>query len=921
MAGKINAKDVKTLTAAVSQRLKQLDIIAHQGMKMQEKMTAEADLLLRSNAVKNDIERVLAGGRTDTDAAAARLAETIYVFRNAAGYSVQAEEILRLYRPDLAAAIRDSAPAGNALQWFFANQAKRKKAEQAYSYLEKTWIAALEPQAERIVEEMRKALENTAAHTAAEFAKEENKEEYRKTFDRICPSVKNRTVSVPALEGLLREHGDLLRTLDEASGRMAARKNQITGAVERLLTAQALEVLREAPVEEIGKSYSGLRIKTLHDAGFHTIADISAAPVSRIAYIRGISEEKAHLLKQVAAGYVEEIRRNAKIRLNADERTPEATALVCAISEYKAKAEEYGTLLRISQACRGQIVRERNQLIYALTGLNWIFFREEQKQKIPALAQDLSKLLQSSYPGMVRTLGGSILQKISPQPGNAWNEFAADPVSFFNILEEFCPGVLGNDDVLYGLPEDLAHAVAGEVISKEGLLCTLRRYQEWGVKYALHQKKVLLGDEMGLGKTIQAIAAMVSLRNGGCSHFMVICPASVLSNWCREIEKHSELTAIRIHGQAKKMALKTWIDGGGAAVTTYETAEFLKDYEFKPDLLVVDEAHYIKNPEAKRSINVKILCSRAERLLFMTGTALENRVDEMVSLIRVLRPDIAEEAQGRTYMSAAPQFRGLVAPVYYRRKREDVLTELPELIEAQEWCELGKEEKKRYRKAVFGGNYADIRRVSWNVEKIEDSSKARRMMELVEEAASEGRKILVYSFFLDTIAKAAAMLGERAYGPINGSVPPEKRQQIIDEFEAAPAGSVLVAQILSGGTGLNIQSASVVIICEPQFKPSIENQAISRAYRMGQARNVLVYRLLSENTVDEHIMEILENKQTIFDSFADTSAAADLSREIDEKTFGQIVEEEKERILTEEEKARMLPDGEARLLMEENDPV
>jgi len=88
LAGKINAKDVKTLTAAVSQRLKQLDIIAHQGMKMQEKMTAEADLLLRSNAVKNNIERVLAGGRTDTDAAAARLAETIYVFRNAAGYSV-----------------------------------------------------------------------------------------------------------------------------------------------------------------------------------------------------------------------------------------------------------------------------------------------------------------------------------------------------------------------------------------------------------------------------------------------------------------------------------------------------------------------------------------------------------------------------------------------------------------------------------------------------------------------------------------------------------------------------------------------------------------------------------------------------------------------------------------------------------------
>ena len=97
--------------------------------------------------------------------------------------------------------------------------------------------------------------------------------------------------------------------------------------------------------------------------------------------------------------------------------------------------------------------------------------------------------------------------------------------------------------------------------------------------------------------------------------------------------------------------------------------------------------------------------------------------------------------------------------------------------------------------------------------------------------------------------------------PIDGSVPPQKRQQIIDDFDNAEPGTVLVSQIQSGGTGLNIQTASVVIICEPQFKPSIENQAISRAYRMGQSRNVLVYRLLCEDTVDEKITEILERKK------------------------------------------------------------
>ena len=107
---------------------------------------------------------------------------------------------------------------------------------------------------------------------------------------------------------------------------------------------------------------------------------------------------------------------------------------------------------------------------------------------------------------------------------------------------------------------------------------------------------------------------------------------------------------------------------------------------------------------------------------------------------------------------------------------------------------------------------------------------------------------------------------------------------------------MLAAQVQSGGTGLNIQSASVVILCEPQLKPSVENQAISRAYRMGQTRNVLVYRLLCENSVDEKIMTLLEDKQAIFDAFADQSEAANESREIDERTFGNIIREEIDRI-------------------------
>lgn len=174
------------------------------------------------------------------------------------------------------------------------------------------------------------------------------------------------------------------------------------------------------------------------------------------------------------------------------------------------------------------------------------------------------------------------------------------------------------------------------------------------------------------------------------------------------------------------------------------------------------------------------------------------------------------------------------------------------------------------------------------------------MREIIEEAEADGRKIIVFSFFLDTMRKIGAFLGNRCMAPINGSVTPQRRQEIIDEFDVAPAGSVLLAQIQSGGTGLNIQSASVVIICEPQLKPSIENQAISRAYRMGQARNVLVYRLLCEDTIDERIMDMLAQKQAVFDAFADKSAAAAATErkevELDDKTMGELVKEEIERI-------------------------
>ena len=696
---------------------------------------------------------------------------------------------------------------------------------------------------------------------------------------------------------LLTWHHQTIDKLNRAEASREEYKEKVKNASDALVAQAVLKVLQDIPIEEINRDKKGFRVKALREYGYETIADIAPISVYTIASVRGISEDAAYSIKKIVNDIVSKARQGIKIRLSTDNQSEEATELVLALLQYHCSLAVSDDCSKLLSSSLQQITCAEEDLKVGLNGIRWFFSSKAKKEKAIEAFNLLTSLKDNEYGRNVGTQL-DVADKIERTQGSdAWQDFSNNSVRYFNDLEDINPGVLGNDDSVYGWPDDLARESQEECFFPDGLLCELRRYQEWGVKYILHQERVLLGDEMGLGKTVQAIATMVSLRNTGGTHFIVVCPASVITNWCREIRKMSLLSVTKVHGAGRKAALESWIKTGGVAVTTYETVAYCKlpdDFKFK--LLVVDEAHYIKNPGARRSINVKNLSVYAERLLFMTGTALENKVDEMISLIRILQPKIASKVQGMVFMASAPQFREAVSPVYYRRKREDVLTELPELIESREWCTLTRNEETFYEQAVLSKNYAEARRVSWNVDDLKDSSKAARLLELIDEAKSDGRKVIVFSFFRDTLRKVSMLLGDLCMNPINGSVTPQRRQEIIDEFDKAPAGTVLVAQIQAGGTGLNIQSASVVILCEPQFKPSIENQAISRAYRMGQTRNVLVYRLLCENTVDEKIMSTLESKQAIFDAFADKSMAAMASCDLDERTFGNIIEEEIDRI-------------------------
>ena len=251
----------------------------------------------------------------------------------------------------------------------------------------------------------------------------------------------------------------------------------------------------------------------------------------------------------------------------------------------------------------------------------------------------------------------------------------------------------------------------------------------------------------------------------------------------------------------------------------------------------------------------------------------------------------------------APDFQALVtnrmkaqANLSYATAREQVLTELPEKEEIQEWSVLNEPETGAYCDALATGNFMEVRRVSWNTNP-GCSSKLQRLLEIVSEAEEDQRKVIVFSFFRNTLKIVDAALGERSAGIIDGSMPMKARQELLDAFRTEPGKTVLVCQVIAGGVGLNVQEASVIIFCEPQLKPSMEEQAVGRAYRMGQSRKVTVHRLLTVNTVDERILAVLEGKKEEFDAFANESVVGqiDLEREIGAAAAERIMEEERKR--------------------------
>ena len=428
-----------------------------------------------------------------------------------------------------------------------------------------------------------------------------------------------------------------------------------------------------------------------------------------------------------------------------------------------------------------------------------------------------------------------------------------------------------------GLPAGIAIDVENTRLLTGPLTASLRRYQTFGARYLILQERTLLGDDMGLGKTVQVLAAMCHLHALGARHFLVVAPNSVIINWCREVEKHTEMQPVLLHGSERDNRLTQWRQVGGVAITTYGTLSKLVDDIEKVDFFAADEAHMAKNPEATRSKAVTQIASVSRYATLMTGTALENRLSEMQYLVQIAQPDLKSELDTIiNHPSGQVRPDDLVralAPAYLRRTQADVLTELPERVEIEEWVDLSEADLQAY---LLAKSDMMSKRLAINTGNgTRKSAKYERLREILDEHASAGRKVVVFSYFRQTIDDVCAIVGGVQH--ITGDTSGAQRQQIIDHFSSDSTSHVLVSQIEAGGLGINLQAAQVVILMEAQFKPSIEWQAIARVHRMGQSRSVMVHRLLARNTIEERLVQLIKEKTQIFRQFAHESSVRDAS--------------------------------------------
>ncbi len=453
-------------------------------------------------------------------------------------------------------------------------------------------------------------------------------------------------------------------------------------------------------------------------------------------------------------------------------------------------------------------------------------------------------------------------------------------------------------------PELIDFAETGKTLKTE-----LRPYQQKGVNWLcfLHSLKlgICLADDMGLGKTVQVIALLTIIKSQGADlPSLLVVPASLLSNWENELTRFAPglIFSIAHPGapQHRKLELKDGdpLKGIDLIITTYSLAqkyEWLQERQW--NYVILDEAQAIKNPGAKQTRSIKKL--KAQNRITMTGTPVENRLADLWSLFDFINPGLLGGAEefGRfaKRLHQSPEgyakLRRIISPYILRRLKTDkaVISDLPEKVEMKTYAPLSKKQLLLYKEMV-----RELKQTIEQTEGIqrrglilsslmkfkqlcnhpdqylgtgeydeEESGKFARLRELCETILEKREKVLVFTQFREITEPLRTFLGGvfgREGLVLHGGTAVAKRKALIDEFQSPAYVPFMVLSLKAGGVGLNLTAANHVIHFDRWWNPAVENQATDRAFRIGQKKNVVVHKFLSQGTVEEKIDRMIEDK-------------------------------------------------------------
>jgi len=426
-------------------------------------------------------------------------------------------------------------------------------------------------------------------------------------------------------------------------------------------------------------------------------------------------------------------------------------------------------------------------------------------------------------------------------------------------------------------------------------LLPLFGFQRVGVEFVLAAGgRALIADEMGLGKTPQGIASSLMLmRQHGARKVLVVCPASLKINWYREWIRFGGIEPTIWHGQKRIGSLDAAVhiinfDIVAKFRTELETLDF--------DIIVIDEAHYLKNKDAIRSQAIFGGYDRKNRIrrkpfparyaVLLTGTPVLNRPGELFPLLNFIAPDRFNDwftyanrygAWSPMNMEGRPwkpqhldELHSRTQDIVIRRKKVDVLKDLPPKLVSDVFVELTAEQRKEYRRVLadvaeeWKEAARDKKKPTLNelqiLTSLLNTIKLDKVRELVSELQNEDdvRSVLVFSTRLDPLKTLRREYGDRAIY-IDGSMTPEQRQLEVDRFQKGEA-TVALLSLRAAGVGLTLTTADTVIFLDQDFVPANHQQAEDRAHRIGQVNPVQIYYLLAEDTIDEDLRALLAEK-------------------------------------------------------------